>query len=162
MDDAVEPVGRRRGAGQFRAPDLAVAWQRVSGLVYATLAPHLTNVSHLIVCPDGQLSRLPFEMLLVSKPGGPPRYLVEEKTISYVGSGREVARLANPLSRPAANLPMNLPKDLGRTKIGESKSLSAPNLWATSRFGEFPLRGEPDSRSRCSCSPPSHSTPPSG
>ena len=81
-------------AGQFRAPDLAAARQRVSGLVYAPLAPHLANVSHLIVCPDGQLSRLPFEMLLVSKPGGPPRYLVEEKTISYVGSGREVARLA--------------------------------------------------------------------
>ncbi len=61
--------------------------------MYTPLAPHLTNVSHLIVCLDGQLSRLPFEMLLVSKPGGLPRYLVEEKTISYVGSGREVARL---------------------------------------------------------------------
>ena len=55
---------------------------------WPSLAPHL------IVGPDGQLSRLPFEMLLVSKPGGPPRYLVEEKTINYVGSGREVARLA--------------------------------------------------------------------
>ncbi len=94
IDAAIETITRRMGAGQFRAPDLAAALQRVSGLVYAPLAPHLTNVSHLIVCPDGQLSRLPFEMLLVSKPGGPPRYLVEEKTISYVGSGREVARLA--------------------------------------------------------------------
>ena len=72
IDDAVELVGRRMGAGQFRAPDLAAALQRVSGLVYAPLAPHLTNVSHLIVCPDGQLSRLPFEMLRMSKPGGPP------------------------------------------------------------------------------------------
>ena len=52
MDDAVELVGRRMGAGQFRAPDLAAAWQRVSRLVSAPLAPHLTNVSHLIVCPD--------------------------------------------------------------------------------------------------------------
>ena len=50
MDDAVELVGRRMGAGQFCAPDLAAAWQRVSGLVSAPLAPHLTNVSHLIVC----------------------------------------------------------------------------------------------------------------
>ncbi len=62
-------------------------------LVYAPLARHLTNVSHLIVCPDGQLSRVPFEMLLVSGRGEPLRYLVEEKTVSYVGSGREVARL---------------------------------------------------------------------
>ena len=78
------------GAGQFRAKDLAAALQRVSDLVYAPLARHLTNVSHLIVCPDGQLSRLPFEMLPVA-PGG--KYLIEEKTISYVGSGREIVRL---------------------------------------------------------------------
>ena len=63
--------------------------QRVSQLVYGPLAKHLTNVSHLIICPDGQLSRLPFEML---SHGG--RFLIEDKTISYVTSGREIARLA--------------------------------------------------------------------
>jgi CHAT domain-containing protein len=42
---------------------VAPAWQRLSNLVYAPLAKYLANVSHLIVCPDGQLSRLPFEML---------------------------------------------------------------------------------------------------
>ena len=57
IDDAVELVGRRVAAGQFRAPDVAAAWQWVSGLMYAPLAPHLTNVSHLIVCPDAQLAR---------------------------------------------------------------------------------------------------------
>lgn len=38
--------------------------QRLSELVYAPLAKYLTNVSHLIICPDGQLSRLPFEALV--------------------------------------------------------------------------------------------------
>ena len=42
-------------------------------------------------------------------------------------------------------LPMNLPEDLGRTKIGESESLSAPNLWETNWFKgsrrEFLFRG---------------------
>ncbi len=99
IDDAVELVARRMGAGQFRAADLAAALERLSRLVYAPLAPHLTNVSHLIVCPDGQLSRLPFEMLSPPSDFGATRparvkYLIEEKTISYVGSGREVARLA--------------------------------------------------------------------
>src|SRR6266705_6777019 len=66
------------------------AFQRLNDLVYVPLAKHLTNVSHLIICPDGQLSRLPFEMLLVDN-----KFLVEEKTISYVTSGREVVRLGS-------------------------------------------------------------------
>jgi CHAT domain-containing protein len=77
-------------AGQFEAKDLAGALEQLSGLVYAPLARHLTNVSHLIICPDGQLSRVPFEMLPVGN-----KFLVEEKTISYVTSGREVVRFAS-------------------------------------------------------------------
>jgi len=49
--------------------------------------------SHLIVCPDGQLSRLPFEMLPVGN-----KFLIEEKNISYVTSGREIVRIASPKS----------------------------------------------------------------
>ena len=69
------------------------ALERVSQLVYAPLVAYLTNVSHLIVCPDGQLSRLPFEMLPVGN-----KFLIEEKTISYVTSGREIVRIASPKS----------------------------------------------------------------
>ena len=89
IDEAVGTICRRMSAGQFEAKDLSAALQRASELVYAPLARHLTNVSHLIICPDGQLSRLPFEML--SHNG---RFLIEEKTISYVTSGREIVRLA--------------------------------------------------------------------
>jgi CHAT domain-containing protein len=93
IDVLVDVVSQRMSAGQFANKNLSFAMQQLSELVYAPLARHLTNVSHLIVCPDGQLSRVPFEMLLVSGRGEPPRYLVEEKTVSYVGSGREVVRL---------------------------------------------------------------------
>ena len=79
------------------------AVQRVSELVYGPLAQHLTNVSHLIVCPDGQLSRLPFEML---RRNG--KFLLEEKTISYVGSGREIVRLAGPAKFANTNAPLVL------------------------------------------------------
>ena len=89
IDDAVGVIAKRFAAGQYRAKDLPPAFQRLSDLVYVPLAKHLTNVSHLIICPDGQLSRLPFEMLPVGN-----KFLVEEKTISYVTSGREVVRLA--------------------------------------------------------------------
>jgi CHAT domain-containing protein len=75
---------------------LSGALRRLGDLVYAPLARHLTNVTHLIICPDGQLGRFPFEMMPIGS-----RFLVEEKIISYVGSGREIFRLArsgSPLS----------------------------------------------------------------
>jgi CHAT domain-containing protein/tetratricopeptide (TPR) repeat protein len=88
IDDAVGVVAKRFGAGRYLAKDLPPALQRLSELVYAPLAKHLTNVSHLIICPDGQLNRIPFEMLSV-----PNKFLLEEKTISYVTSAREIVRL---------------------------------------------------------------------
>ena len=92
IDAALAIVTKRFSAvpAQYRAADVAPALQRLSDLVYAPLAKYLTNVSHLILCPDGQLNRLPFEMLPVGN-----KFLVEEKTISYVTSGREVVRLAD-------------------------------------------------------------------
>jgi len=107
INEAVELVCKRMSAGQFAAKDLSPALQRLSQLIYAPLAPYLTNVSHLIVCPDGQLSRLPFEMLPVGN-----KFLVEEKTISYVTSGREVVRIAKSLTRPPANSPADRSADL--------------------------------------------------
>ncbi len=101
IDAAVETITKRMSAGQFAASDLTNAVLRVSELIYAPLARHLTNVSHLFVCPDGQLSRLPFEML---RHDG--KFLIEEKTISYVGSGREIVRLAGPARITKTNAPL--------------------------------------------------------
>ncbi len=47
------------------------------------------------------MSRLPFEML---RHGG--KFLIEEKTISYVGSGREIVRLAGPAKATKTNAPL--------------------------------------------------------
>lgn len=90
INESVALVCKRMSAGQFEAKDLAKALEQLSGLVYSPLARHLTNVSHIIICPDGELSRVPFEMLPVDN-----KFLVEEKAISYVTSGREVVRFAS-------------------------------------------------------------------
>jgi CHAT domain-containing protein len=79
---------------------------------YAPLAPYLTNVSHLIVCPDGQLSRLPFEALPCGQNGN--KFLIEEKTISYVTSGREVVRLKSRAGVPPAQAEEKSPADPDR------------------------------------------------
>jgi CHAT domain-containing protein len=57
-----------------------------------TFSPWSHTVS-LLHAQLSQLSRLPFEMLPVGN-----KFLIEEKTISYVTSGREIVRIANPKS----------------------------------------------------------------
>jgi CHAT domain-containing protein len=115
INDVVELVCKRMSAGQFAAKDLPAALQKLSQLVYVPLASHLTNVSHLIICPDGQLSRLPFEMLPVGN-----KFLIEEKTISYVTSGREVVRLA----RRSGVAPDSDLKNTGSEKVRQAGSPS--------------------------------------
>jgi len=89
INESVAVICKRMSAGQFEAKDLAGALEKLSELTYFPLARYLTNSTHLILCPDGQLTRVPFEMLPVGD-----KFLLEEKTVSYVTSGREVARFA--------------------------------------------------------------------
>jgi CHAT domain-containing protein len=102
INEAVESICNQMSSDIGYASDhVFPKSQRLGDLVYAPLARHLTNVSHLIVCPDGQLSRVPFEMLRVGD-----KFLIEEKTISYVTSGREIVRLQSRSGvSPDANLP---------------------------------------------------------
>ena len=118
IDETVQFICERMSTGRgYAREDFPAALRRLGGLVYAPLAKYLTNVSHLIVCPDGQLSRLPFEMLRVGD-----RYLVEEKAISYVTSGREIVRLAGSLQskvQSPKSLVMGAPDfDLDLSKAG--------------------------------------------
>ncbi|HWX17457.1 MAG TPA: tetratricopeptide repeat protein [Chthoniobacterales bacterium] len=125
INEAVELICKRMSTGQYRAKDLQPTFQRLSDLLYVPLAKHVTNVSHLIICPDGQLSRLPFEMLPVGN-----KFLVEEKTISYVTSGREVVRLANSKSnvRSSKSLVMGNPDfDLDLKSLPVGRVTRVPN-----------------------------------
>ena len=153
IDEAVDLVCRRMSAGQYAARDLAPTLQRLSDMVYAPLAKYLTNVPHLIVCPDGQLSRVPFEML--SHDG---RFLIEEKTISYVGSGREIVRLqsgtsVSPDSNPAAT-GTNAPGRAGRPPyVGPALVMGGPDF----DLDLAKARSRPSSRSGRTVAPGSQS-----
>ena len=117
----------RRIAPQRLEPVL----QRLGALLYKPLARHLTNVAHLIVCPDGQLGRLPFELLPVDAKG---RRLVEDKLITYVSSGREVARLAHPRAAVATTAPLVMGNpDFDFILPGSSRREEAPT--AQSQIG---------------------------
>ena len=47
---------------------------------------------HWIICPDGQISLVPFERLPIAD----DKYLIEDKKISYLGAGREAAAYIGP------------------------------------------------------------------
>ena len=101
IDEAVGQFAKSMASGQIAPKRLQPILQRLNDLVYTPLAKHLTNVAHLIVCPDGELSRVPFEMLLDEG-----KYLIETKTISYVTSGREVFRLARDPPKQSTSAPL--------------------------------------------------------
>lgn len=101
IDDAIQELSRLIDRRQIAPQRLEPVLQTLGELVWRPMAKYLTNVSHVIVCPDGQLSRLPFEALRDGH-----KYLLEDKTISYVSSGREIARMVNAVRTGAANPPL--------------------------------------------------------
>jgi CHAT domain-containing protein len=64
--------------------------QHLDALVVAPLRDQLTDVSHLILAPDGKLNLVPFEALIDAQ----GHYELERYLISYLSSGRDLLRLA--------------------------------------------------------------------
>jgi CHAT domain-containing protein/tetratricopeptide (TPR) repeat protein len=89
IDAGVDAVlaAMRKGT---RANAAKAALQHLDTLVFAPLRGRLTNVSHVILSPDGKLNLVPFEALV--DPQG--HYELEQRLISYVTSGRDLLRLA--------------------------------------------------------------------
>ncbi len=99
INNLIEKISLRINNKQYEARDLKENLAKLSQLIYDPIREAVKDCSHLIICPDGQLSRIPFEMLPTEN-----GYLVEEKTITYVTSGREIYRLKNK-PKLASNMP---------------------------------------------------------
>jgi CHAT domain-containing protein/tetratricopeptide (TPR) repeat protein len=89
---------RRRRAG---APPAAQgqAGPALRAAVFDRLVPALGGRTRLLLAPDGDLARLPFEVL----PDAEGRLLLEEYGISYLGCGRDVLRFGAAPTRPPAD-----------------------------------------------------------
>ena len=75
----------------------ATALQR---LLMEPLQPLLGDATHLLISPDGQLNLIPFEALR-NRAG---RYLVEDRLVTYVTTGRDLVRMQTP--RPPSGPPV--------------------------------------------------------
>ncbi|TKB79113.1 MAG: tetratricopeptide repeat protein [Nitrospira sp.] len=77
---------------------LAGLSSRIRTAIWQPLELHLRGVTRVYIAPDGQLSQLPFEVLAQQTKKNKTKqrwtYLVEEKELVYLNTGRDLARLA--------------------------------------------------------------------
>ncbi len=78
----------------------ALASAQLRARVWQPLEPDLAAVERVYVAPDGELSLVPFDALAKRDANGAWRYLAEDREILYLGTGRDLGRLA--LSESAA------------------------------------------------------------
>jgi CHAT domain-containing protein/tetratricopeptide (TPR) repeat protein len=71
------------------------ALRRLDAAVLAPIRARLGGASHVLFAPDGKLNLVPFEALV--DPRG--QYALERYLVSYVATGRDLLRLAEPGSR---------------------------------------------------------------
>jgi CHAT domain-containing protein/tetratricopeptide (TPR) repeat protein len=89
---------RRQASVSLPAPGAGAA---LSAALFDRLAPALGGRTRLLIAPDGDLARLPFEVLPIAD----GRRLIDVYQISYLSCGRDVLRLgAAATGRPGAAL----------------------------------------------------------
>ncbi|MEM0978668.1 MAG: CHAT domain-containing protein [Cyanobacteria bacterium P01_H01_bin.58] len=88
-------------------------------LIFDPIAPYLQDTEHLLISPDSQLNRVPFEALQTETGGN---YLVQQYQISYLNSGRDLLRLGviEPSQNPAVIL---ADPDYETTQVAQGRSL---------------------------------------
>jgi len=82
--------------------------------IFDKLKPALGKCKHLFISPDGELNRVPFEVL----PNETGRFLIDDYHISYLGAGRDILRFGTEsTAQPAGSLIIADPDfDLGLKK----------------------------------------------
>jgi CHAT domain-containing protein len=108
----------RTGLADPRRPDVRRRASELHRLLIAPLRPLLADTRHLLISPDGALNLIPFEALR----DGQGRYLVEDRLISYVTSGRDLVRMRSPRPLPG---PSAIFADAA---FGEPKGKSSPSF----------------------------------
>ncbi|MEA1946267.1 MAG: CHAT domain-containing tetratricopeptide repeat protein [Thermodesulfobacteriota bacterium] len=92
--------------------------------IFDKLKPALGRCKHLFISPDGELSRVPFEVL----PNETGRFLIDDYHISYLGAGRDILRFGTKSTgQPAGSLIIADPDfDLGLKTSGRLAQKGRP------------------------------------
>lgn len=140
IDDKVAKI--RKG---LQNPDDKNVFRELSllhDIIFIRLLPHLPNVKHLLISPDGDLSLIPFGALL----GQDKRFLAEKFSVTYLSSGRDLLRygeheLKSSTPTLIANPDYNAPGEGDQTPLPDAPRGSLPIL-ARVKFSPLPGTAE--------------------
>jgi len=124
IDQSKQLAPSRKQLRQSEA-ELAEISSTLRKLIWEPLEANLKGINRVYVAPEGQLSLIPFEMLVRKTKQGHWRYLVEDRDVVYVNTGRDLARLAL-TTNPRSSHP------------GETPSTSTAVLVSNPAFGAKP------------------------
>ncbi|MEL6385029.1 MAG: CHAT domain-containing tetratricopeptide repeat protein, partial [Cyanobacteria bacterium J06626_18] len=77
-------------AVESESDSVAAVTDTLRTLIFDPIAPYLTDREQLLISPDSELNRIPFEALQIESGGD---YLVQRYQISYLNSGRDLLKL---------------------------------------------------------------------
>jgi tetratricopeptide (TPR) repeat protein len=83
-----------RGQVRNSEREIGQASSALRGLVWKPLEKHLSGIRRVYVAPEGILGLVPFEALAKEDASGGWRYLAEECELVYLGTARDLGRLA--------------------------------------------------------------------
>ncbi|MFN2511242.1 MAG: tetratricopeptide repeat protein [Pyrinomonadaceae bacterium] len=122
-----------------RSTDFKQVGQALYGKVMRPLLPLVGNTQRLFISPDGDLNLIPFGALVDEQ----DRYLVENYSITYLTSGRDLLRLQiHPVSKQGPVVFANPLFELGETNRGIADASGRGRRSADLREAKFsPLPG---------------------
>ena len=139
-----------------RASPAANVGPALRAAVFDPLVPALGGRTRLLLAPDGDLTRLPFEVL----PDADGRLLIDDYRISYVGCGRDVLRFGAATTGPpaeplvVADPDFDLAAEDAAPSAAERRRESPPSPATCDRDGDCHFDRLPGTRGRASGSPP--------
>jgi CHAT domain-containing protein len=145
IDPAIDAL--REALSDPSKPGLRSRARTMDEALMRRLRPYLGGATRLLISPDGNLNRVPFEAL-VDEHG---RYLIERYAVSYLTSGRDLLRMQVPhhsrsasviLADPLFGEPPPKPDVGGQTAAAQRRSVTTAAALSTLYFA--PLSGTAD------------------
>ena len=100
--DQFKTIAPTRGQVRHSEEQIAESSSALRELVWQPLEKQLAGIHRVYVAPDGQLSLIPLEALASKDASGNWRYLAEDWELIYLGTGRDLSRLAETSPRALA------------------------------------------------------------
>jgi len=89
IDPLIDDFSKAMRSPSVRVTQVKEAARALDAVLMAPIRSHLGNQKHLLISPDGPLNLIPFEALVDEN----NQYLVENHTLTYLTSGRDLLRL---------------------------------------------------------------------